>query len=82
MSDENDSDEDDLVLGDIVSELTYVITNQEVFDKDALILSMRSALVNIIELRLELGVLKKQLTEHLLEFSTEHLLECSGVDEP
>lgn len=57
------SDEDDLVLGDIVSELTYVITNQELFDKEGLILSMRSALVNIIDLRLELAVLKEQLAE-------------------
>jgi hypothetical protein len=32
-------------------------------DKDGLILSMRSALVNVIDLRLELAVLKEQLAE-------------------
>ena len=52
------ADEDD-TQGDIVGELTYVITNPDSFDKDVMCLVMKSALSHILEMRMELAVLRK-----------------------
>lgn len=45
--------------GDIIGELTYVITNADIFEKDDMCLVMKSALSHILEMRIELAVLRQ-----------------------
>lgn len=45
--------------GDIVGELAYVASHPNDFEKDVMVLVMRSAIVNILELRMEIAALKR-----------------------
>jgi hypothetical protein len=51
--------EDEWEDGDIVGELAYVASHPNDFEKDAMVLVMRSAIVNILELRMEIAALKR-----------------------
>jgi hypothetical protein len=51
--------EDEWEEDDIVGELAYVASHPGDFEKDVMVLVMRSAIANILEMRTEIAALKR-----------------------